>query len=526
MNLTAYHWKELSLGNINSIESENGVTLHLPPQLYCFYCNDDLGEDGFPQNGSLWEDGSYDGKGICSIFDVTAASDAEALLIQPEDPETKWNISRTDGKISLELASGKWECRIYHGNEPEWKTHGFPFRNLPTTNETIRHACVRGLLDFLAGSRRSVNNGVVFQSPNTAIGKGYSGDGIPDTFFQFCSVYPLLSEKRKAYFRSQLNWLGDHIRFDGCIPWGGCRLDQPYYHLWKRIDCGMFFDANGMWLEMNRLLYRFDNILPDPVKIIRAADFYLHYMTENGLVAAESKQRGCEWADFLQNGWHSSLINVLAYRGLDAAAELMNVCKQTELASRYQTAAARLKKNLNRSLEQGGLFSGTGFADWRDPDGTVHDYWRIDTNMLACVWDVFEPENADRMMRHFLKKYFEDEPAVPAPYLLRGAWFSEQHDDTLEETRSYGGGRASMPGRMGGPLVASLYKTGNKEAAEHILKRLCDLICHEPALWEYYDHEGKGYFNRSYIEHSLAVLYALSLIEINSINIYNMEEKI
>ena len=140
---------------------------------------------------------------LLGIFDVTAASDAEALLIQPEDPETKWNICRTDGKISLELASGKWECRIYHGNEPEWKTHGFPFRNLPTTNETIRHACVRGLLDFLAGSRRSVNNGVVFQSPNTAIGKGYSGDGIPDTFFQFCSVYPLLSEKRKAYFRSQ-----------------------------------------------------------------------------------------------------------------------------------------------------------------------------------------------------------------------------------------------------------------------------------------------------------------------------------
>ena len=58
-----------------------------------------------------------------------------------------------------------------------------------------------------------------------------------------------------------------------------------------------------------------------------------------------------------------------------------------------------------------------------------------------------------------------------------------------------------------------------EKAAEHILKRRCDLICHETALWEYYDHEGKGYFNRSYIEHSLAVLYALSLAKINSINI-------
>ena len=82
-----------------------------------------------------------------------------------------------------------------------------------------------------SGTRRSLTNGVYFQSPNTSIGKGYSGDGIPDTFFQFVSTYPFLDEQHKAFFRSQIDYLGNNMRFDNCIPWGGCRLNIPYYHL-------------------------------------------------------------------------------------------------------------------------------------------------------------------------------------------------------------------------------------------------------------------------------------------------------
>lgn len=497
-----------------AVSSEMPVKVELPVSLYCFYAGDDLGKDGFPQNGSLWEDGSCDGCGACSFFDVTAGEDADALLLIPEKADCSWQMIRHDDRIFLSLPSESWSFHRYHGNEPDWTYHSFPFHNLPDAAADERHGYIRGLLDFLAGTRRSPANGIVFQSPNTSIGKGYSGDGIPDTFFQFISVYPFLSEKRKAYFRSQIDWLGNHLRFDGCVPWGGCRQDVPYYHIWKRTDCGMFFDANGLWLEMTRLLYHFDHIMPSPEKVIRTADFYLHYMTENGLVAAESKMRGCEWADLLQSGWHSSLINVLAFRGLLAASELMTACHQPELAQRYCAAASRLKKSFNLPLEQGGLFTGNGFADWRSPDGTVHPHWRIDTNMLACLWNVADEEKQTAILNHFRERYFRDEPAVPAPYLLEGSWFTRECDDMLDEIRTYGCGTAAMPGRMCGPLIAAMRKAGDMENTDRIHRKLLELVLHEKAVWEYYDHEGKGYAARSYIEHSVSLLYTRNLMDL------------
>lgn len=505
------NWESLPA---NYASKEDGVNIVLPVSLYCFYTSDVPGEDGFPQNGSLWEDGTHEGKGKSSFFDVTGSFDADALLITPGQEENSWSMTRKGDSITLQLSPGKWSFTVYKGNEPDWTNHKFPFHDLPEADESLRHAYIRGLLDFLAGTRRSPANGVYFQSPNTSIGKGYSGDGIPDTFFQFVSVYPFLDEKRKAFFRSQLDFLGRNMRFDSCIPWGGCRQDMPYYNIWKRPDCGMFFDANALWLEMTYLLYQYDNILPDPEKVIRAADFYLHYMTENGLVAAESKKRGCEWADLLQNGWHSSLVNVLAYKGLLSASELMEVCNVKELAIRYREQASRLKKAFNKSVEEGGLFNGNGFIDWRDPDGKIHSHWRIDTHMLACLWDVADEDKQKVILEYFRKEYFKNEPAVPAPYILNGSWFTEEYDDMLFETRTYGCGKAAMPGRMAGPLIAVFLKYGDEEVASHIHGKLLDLILKEKAIWEYYDHEGKGYAARSYIEHSLVLLYARNLVKL------------
>ncbi|MBO4632615.1 MAG: hypothetical protein J5858_11895 [Lentisphaeria bacterium] len=513
MKLETWEKIKTASAGLEWIAEDPVQSIQLPPELYCFYSSDDLGSDGFPQNGSLWEDGSYEGRGCCSVFDVTAAPDSPALLAVPVSGKAEWKIIREGDRISFLPAPGVWRLSVYRGNEPDWRHHEFPFRDLPEAEPLTRHAWIRGLLDFLSGTRRSPANGVVFQSPQTSSTKGYSGDGIPDTFFQFTAVYRFLSEKRKSFFRSQLDWLGNHMRFDGCIPWGGCRQDMPYYHIWKRSDCGMFFDGNGLWLEMTRLLYRFDRIMPDPEKVIRAADFYLHYMTESGLVAAESKMKGCEWADLLRNGWHSSLINVIAYRGLDAAADLMEICHQHELADRYLRAAARLKKALNRPLAENGLFTGTGFVDWRDVDGGIHPHWRIDTNMLAIVWNVIENDKIEPVVKYFLEKYFRNEPSVPAPYLLDGAWYDGVHDDMLEGIRTFGCGSASMPGRMCGPLIAAMRKTGRNDIADHFLDKIVKLILHEPALWEYYDPSGKGTGARSYIEHALTPLYALGLSE-------------
>ena len=503
-----------------SIEVRNtSISITLPIDLYCYYTDSVPGKDGFPQNGSLFEDGTFEGNNTTSFFDVTANKDANALLLISLDKENNnWKFTRENDKLTLILLNGKWEIKLYCGNEPDWNTHYFPFRNLPKVDESLHHVYIKGLLDFLAGTRRSLTNGVYFQSPNTSIGKGYSGDGIPDTFFQFISTYPFLDEQHKAFFRSQIDYLGNNMRFDNCIPWGGCRLNIPYYHLWKRTDCGMFFDANALYLEMTYLLYYFDNIIPDVTKVIRAADFYLHYSTENNLVAAESKKRGCEWADLLQNGWYSSIINVLAYRGLKSASRLMDVCQVPELAHRYDVIAERLKEQLNKDISNGGLFDKNGFIDWQDKDGTNHNYWRIDTHMLACIWDAATKENQEIILKYFIEEYFKDEPAVPTPYLLNGSWFTEERDDMIMETRSYGCGTASMPGRMAGPLIAALRKRNNHQLADYFQNKLQDFLAKEKAIYEYYLKDGTGCAARSYIEHSLVLLYAHNLTELYTKN--------
>ena len=513
-------WNEIrnsSPGGLKEIISAPGhlQCLELPSALSSFFGSETPGEDGFPRNGLLVEEGVRCGSGACSLFDVTAERSSEALLLLPETEACQWTLIRKEGNLSAELGPGTWRMIPYRGNEPDWSRQAFPFHGLPETTEKLHHAYIRGLLDFLGGTRRSPACGVIYQTPNTSIGKGYTGDGIPDTFFQFCSAYRFLSGERQACFRSQIAWLGDHMRADGCIPWGGCGSGVPYYHLWKREDCGMFFDANGLWLEMIRQLRHSDGIMPPVETIIRAADFYVHYMTEEGLVAAESKKKGCEWADFLQNGWHSSLVNVIAFRGLLAASELMELSGINELAERYFRTAKRLKKSFNLPVEKGGFFTGKGFIDWRDPDGTVHPYWRIDTHMLAFLWDVIEDDKKDIVMQTFREAYFQDEPAVPAPYLLCGAWSSEERDDMLEGCRTFGCGRASMPGRMGGTLCAALRKYGDHASADHILERLTDLVVRSPILWEYYDRDGNGYGAHSYIEHALSPLWSLALSEMH-----------
>ncbi len=488
--------------SLNLSETEK-KTIILNDDLFYFYISDELNEEGLPQNGALWEDGEYAGKGIASFFDAVFGRSDTGIVLLPDTETQSWVFKRDDGKITLTLSSGNWRLQSYPGNEPDWTRQTFPFRNLPDTDPETRHAFIRGLLDFLSGTRRAPD-GTVFQSPNTSIGKGYGGDGIPDTFFQFIAAYPHLSERRRAWFRSQIEWLGGHMRFDGCIPWGGCN-SSPYYNLWKRPDCGLFFDGNGLWLEMVRRIFLEDGIAPDPEKVVRAAGFYLQYLTEEGLMAAESKKMGCEWADLLRNGWHSSLINVIAYRGLLAAESILDKLEIHELADRYGRAANRLRKGFNRPVSEGGFSTDTGYIDWRDPDGTVHPHWRIDTNMLAIVWGVTPPDQTRKIIDEFKRVYFRDEPAIPAPYLLYGSWM-EPVDDMLEGCRTFGCGRASMPGRMGGPTVAALRQCGENEAADHLFNRLVQLVNHDPAVWEYYSLNGKGEGERSYIEHALSPL--------------------
>lgn len=493
---------------LNSPEADER-RIHLNANLYCFYVSEELNPDGFPQNGALWEDGEYRGTGTASFFDMVYGRSDFGLVLIPESEKQSWIFRRNDSELTLTLSSGKWSLQSYRGSEPDWGHHPFPFRNLPESTPEVRHAYIRGLLDFFAGTRKA-HGGTVFQAPNTSIGKGYCGDGIPDTFFQFISAYPYLSERRRSYFRSQIEWLGDHMRFDGCIPWGGCN-SQPYYHIWKREDCGLFFDGNGLWLEMVRRLSLADKAAPDLAKVVRAADFYLHYMTEDGLVAAESKKKGCEWADLLQNGWHSSLINVIAYRGLRAAESILSEFKMPELADRYARAATRLKNRFNQPVSEGGFWRNNGYIDWRDKDGTVHPHWRIDANMLAIVWDVAAPEQKQAVIHEFKKVYFKDEPAVPAPYLLYGSWMHPV-DDMLEGCRTFGCGCASMPGRMGGAAVAALRMCGEDAAAERIFTKLVHLVNHETAIYEYYGHDGAGEGQRSYVEHALGPLLASAFL--------------
>jgi len=505
---------KIVLGNSavsKQIDSSKETFFQLPLEYVSFYISDEPGVTGWPLNGTLFEDSEFSGTGSVSFFDPVLNRSAFGLLAVQKSEKASWRFIRKDDTLTLILSAGAWELRSYKGNEPDWSFHDFPFRNLPEESAEVHHTRIRALLDFCAGTR-TADAGFHYQSPNSVIGKGYPGDGIPDTFFHFISVYDHLSEKRQAWFRKQFEWLGEQIRFDGCIPWGGCIHGQPYYNVWKRQDCGLFFDGNGLWLEvMNRIEKR--GIEVDLSTVVRAADFYLHYLSPDGLlVAAESRMRGCEWADFIQSGWKGSLINIIACRGLLAAANILNSRGEKEIASRYEAAVSRLKTAINLSVEEGGLWMGNGFADWVKPDGSVVRTWRIDANMLAIVWDVATPEHAQILYEHFKKEIKGAACPVPFPYLLNSRW-DEPEDLMLEKCREFGCGTDAMPGRMGSSTIAAARKVGDRVFADSVLKQLVDLIDSSEFLWEKYNTQGIGYGSRSYIEHAVSVMLADALEE-------------
>ena len=487
-----------------SLDSEYVFVLNT--KLKYFYSSEFLNDDGLPLAGALNGNDSFWGNDVISIFDVVYTGLGWGLRVTPKHAGQKWSLLRENNKITLTLNGGDWTLDVYRGNEPDWAIHSFPFHDLPEADAYVRHAFVRGLLDFFGGTRCSAL-GIYSQKPNT--NGVYCGDGIPDTYFQFLATYPYLSPIRRSYLQTQIKWLGKNMRHDGCIPWGGCNTDKPYYHLWKRDDCGLFFDANGLWLEMVYRLWLWDGIKPDLSLVVRAADFYIHYMTENGLVAAEAKKKGCEWADFLQNGWHSSLVNVLAYRGLAVAQKILTAFGMSELADRYERHASRLCQVLNTPVDKGGLWNEDGYIDWRDKDGAVHPHWRIDTHMLALIFGIPDADKTKSIWRTFENEYFKDEPAVPAPYLLRGSWL-DPVDEMLEQCHNFGCGKASMPGRMGSSLTAALRRSGRIEKSERIFSRLVKLVNNEEAVWEMYDKYGIGSGAQSYIEHALSPLLAIA----------------
>ncbi len=478
----------------------------LPAEMISFYVSDRTGENGFPTNGTLFEDDNFCGRDAVSIFDPVYQRSRCGLAVIPGSVSCSWRFVREGDARYLFLSSGEWTLREYEGNQPDWSLHEFTFRNLPEESPELHHARIRGLLDFCSGTR-TADAGFHYQSPNTMIGKGYLGDGIPDTFFQFISVYKHLSDERKSWFRDQFNWLGANMRFDGCIPWGGCIHGKPYYKVWKREDCGLFFDGNGLWLDvMLRICRDGKDVQLD--RIVRAADFYLHYLSPDGLlVAAESKMRGCEWADLIQNGWKTGIINVEAFHGLKCAARIMEIHNESELAARYDAAADRLKAAINLPVEEGGLWMGNGLADWVDMNGEVMRTWRIDANMLAIVWDALTPEHAAAAFACFKQGIMEKKFPVPFPYLLHGSW-AEPVDRMLDGCREFGCGLDAMPGRMGAVSAAAARKMGDEEVAGVIYGQLLSLINGSEYLFEKYRLDGVGYGTHSYVEHAVSIILA------------------
>lgn len=487
--------------------SSGVVAFALHSDMKSFYSKDELGADGMPLAGALQTDAVFSGDAALSIFDVRGLNGiGSGLRVLPQGKGSVWKLRSSSGRLSLELSGGCWDLHVYEGCEPDWSFHPLPFSNLPEADAACRHAFIRGLIDFLSGMRRSAS-GVPYHIPNT--NGGYDADGIPDTFFQFIATYPYLSQHCRELWISHLDWLGAHMRPDGAIPWGGVNKDKPYYHIWMNERYGLFFDGNALWLEMIHRLWRY-GIAPDMERVIRAAGFYLCYTTPDGLVAAESKKAGCEWADFLKDGWHSSLVNILAYRAFIVTARMLDAHGMHELSMRYEGHAAKLRETLNKPLQDGGLWNGDGYADWRDQDGKVHVHWRIDTHMLAVIFGVPYENQIDAIFDKIDNCYFKDEPSVPAPYVLGGSW-SGPEDDMLEGRRSFGCGCTCWPGRCGAALAAALYRCGRKEQGDGIFGKLVKLVGENGSIYESYTESGDGTREKSYIEHSLSPLYAIAL---------------
>ncbi len=203
------------------------------------------------------------------------------------------------------------------------------------------------------------------------------------------------------YFRSYaraLDYVRDHaIGADGRVKSRWCygRGDE----MPGTYDANGFYECQWGWLLDSQPCYvtnvaeQFD--FSGDVDWLRrhksACERVLDYMLRrdsngNGLLEMvnnnHTEKKSSDWIDIVWASFENGLVNAEMYNAMVLWADLEDELGDAGMATKYRTAARKLKDAFNRPIAHGGLWDPQDrcYAYWRDKDGSIHG-----TNVVTPV---------------------------------------------------------------------------------------------------------------------------------------------
>jgi hypothetical protein len=208
-----------------------------------------------------------------------------------------------------------------------------------------------------------------------------------------------------------------------------------------------------------------------------------YYASGNAHSWVETKEehvplRPSNWWDTIGFGYEDAYSNALAYHALQMMAEMATLDKQTDDATRYTAAAAKLKAAYVPTFydEKTGILAG-----WKSADGQLHDYWFPWVNGAAVVYGLVPDELGNKLFDRLLAKmkevgYTNFELGLPGNLIpirredsvtLDQRWGGPSKEDGSDGFEIYENGGATASYEF--YTIAALYQLGRVKDGDSIL---------------------------------------------------------
>ena len=106
---------------------------------------------------------------------------------------------------------------------------------------------------------------------------------------------------------------------------------------------------------------------------------------------SESEKRGSDWIDIIWASYENAFVNAKLYYALTLWEEVEKQLKDYGKANYYSHYRAGLKRNFNKSTEEGGFWDKTNkwYVHWLDKDHSAHgDNLVVPVNLMAIVYGI------------------------------------------------------------------------------------------------------------------------------------------
>ena len=106
---------------------------------------------------------------------------------------------------------------------------------------------------------------------------------------------------------------------------------------------------------------------------------------------SHTEKRGSDWIDIIWASFENAFVNAKLYYALTLWSNVENQLHDIAKADYYSSYAAELKKNFNKSTDDGGFWDthNKWYVHWRDKDNSIHgDNLVVPVNLMAVVYGI------------------------------------------------------------------------------------------------------------------------------------------